>query len=140
MSITKDENESTFHFMWRLMQHEAYTNSVNKGFWEDVNSLAALAESAKDDGQMTEYTRGLVMSQKLKLMDDELSEAHEAVRSGNPDSVKAEGFSALEEELADVVIRMWDFCGKFDLDVAGAIEAKMAYNAGRPYKHGRKFA
>jgi len=70
----------------------------------------------------------------------ELAEAMEAYRDGNPESDKIPGYSKLEEELADVVIRLLDFAGGEGLDIEGAVMAKMAYNETRPYRHGGKLA
>ncbi len=76
----------------------------------------------------------------LMLMVTELAEAMEAYRDGNPESDKIPGYSKLEEELADVVIRLLDFAGGEGLDIEGAVTAKMAYNETRPYRHGGKLA
>jgi len=76
----------------------------------------------------------------LMLMVTELAEAMEAYREGNPESEKIPGYSKLEEELADVVIRLLDFAAGAGLDIAGAVAAKMAYNETRPYRHGGKLA
>lgn len=74
------------------------------------------------------------------LIVTELSEAMEAYRNGNPPSEKIAGFSQIEEELADVLIRLFDFAGAHDLDIEGALEAKMDYNKKRAYRHGGKLA
>ena len=42
-------------------------------------------------------------------------------------------------ELADAVIRIADLCGHLGIDLDAVIAEKMAYNAGRPYKHGKRF-
>jgi NTP pyrophosphatase (non-canonical NTP hydrolase) len=41
-------------------------------------------------------------------------------------------------ELADTVIRIFDVCGKYGIDLEKAIVEKMNYNQTRPYKHGGK--
>ena len=75
---------------------------------------------------------------KIALMHSELSEALEAVRNGNPQSEKIPEFTLLEEELADVVLRIMNFGGQLKLRIAEAIVAKDEYNSNRPYKHGGK--
>ena len=75
---------------------------------------------------------------KIALMHSELSEALEAVRTGNPQSEKIPEFTNLEEELADVVLRIMNFGHQLNLRVGEAIIAKDEYNASRPFKHGGK--
>lgn len=124
-----------FEKVWNELTDEINKNARAKGFWEDEDWVKELPLSLLERDPLLRAFK----SQKLKLMDDEISEAHEAVRSNNPPSVKAEGFNQLEEELADVVIRIMDFGRYHDLDIAGAILKKHQYNLSRPYKHGRKF-
>ncbi|KKL73104.1 hypothetical protein LCGC14_2078290, partial [marine sediment metagenome] len=69
----------------------------------------------------------------------ELSEALEAIRHGNPPDDKIPEFNGYEAELADCVIRIMDVAIARNLRVAEAIVAKMAFNEGRPYKHGKEF-
>lgn len=88
-----------------------------KGFWD----------TERNDGEM------------IALMHSELSEALEGIRHGNPPSDKIPDFSAAEEEMADVVIRVLDTCTARGWRLFDAINAKMAYNEGRPYRHGKRF-
>lgn len=77
-------------------------------------------------------------SEEIALMHSELSEALEAAR--NPDvSDKLEDFSGVEEELADLIIRVLDSARHRDLNVSRAVMAKLRYNLNRPYKHGKQF-
>lgn len=75
----------------------------------------------------------------IALVHSELSEALEALRSGNQASKKIENYSCFEEELADVVIRILDFAQKKDLRISEAICEKHEYNKHRPYRHGKVF-
>jgi NTP pyrophosphatase (non-canonical NTP hydrolase) len=102
---------------WAFLQTIIHANARAKGFWDrDRHDGGALA-----------------------LIHSEVSEALEALRDGNPPSEKAPGFSSVEEELSDVVIRIMDLAAGRGWDVAGAILAKIQYNAGRPPMHGKEF-
>lgn len=74
----------------------------------------------------------------IALMHSELSEALEGLRKPGP-SDKIPDYTQVEEELADVIIRILQYGDLRDLDLAGAVIAKMRYNQDREYKHGKKF-
>lgn len=74
----------------------------------------------------------------IALMHSELSEALEGHRVGDPPSEKIPEFSQVEEELADLMIRLFDFASHKGYALSGAIVAKMRYNQDRPYRHGGK--
>lgn len=74
----------------------------------------------------------------IALIHSELSEALEALRNGNPPDKHCPDFLGVEVELADVLIRIFDWCGHTGWDLEGALRAKMAYNRMRPHRHGGK--
>lgn len=110
----------------------------NASFVSQVNSLASeIYETAKEKGWYEKERNDYEM---LALVHAELSEAVEALRIGNPPSEKIPPFSHVEEEFADVIIRLLDQSRKLNFNLGGAILAKMAYNKTRPYRHGNKLA
>ncbi len=76
--------------------------------------------------------------ERFMLMVCELAEAAEGYRHSNPPSEHIPEFSAIEEELADVWIRIADMAHEKGWRVAEAVEAKRAFNETRSYKHGNK--
>jgi NTP pyrophosphatase (non-canonical NTP hydrolase) len=90
----------------------------------------------------------------IALMHSELSEALEALRSGSQirnanafgesspllgkRSEHIPDFLAIEEEYADVIIRILDHAHMRGWNIGGALAAKMKFNETRPYKHGGK--
>ncbi len=101
---------------WDQIQKRVYEGNVEKGFWD----------KPMDDGT------------RIALMHSELSEALEALRYGNPPDKHLPNLDSVSVELADVVIRVMDFCQGRGYDVAGAVIAKMNYNTTREHMHGGK--
>lgn len=67
----------------------------------------------------------------IALMHSELSEMMEGERKNLMDDHLPNRKMA-EVELADLIIRALDYAGGFNMDLGGAFEEKMEYNANRP--------
>jgi NTP pyrophosphatase (non-canonical NTP hydrolase) len=74
----------------------------------------------------------------IALIHSELSEALENYRAGCTPSDHISEFTGVEEEFADVIIRIMDWSQKNNLRIAEAVVAKIKFNETRPYKHGGK--
>lgn len=105
-----------------------------KDLKKNVNELRDLCfrESYKngwhtdENGQILNKNKGEMIS----LMHSEISEALEGERKGLMDSHLPLRPMA-EVELADAIIRIMDYCGKWEYDIGGAIEEKLEYNKTR---------
>lgn len=128
----------------REISKEIHQTNVEKGFWED--------KATKNVGEV------------LMLCVSELSEALEAHRKGkhaiksfnldqheewdltNPNDAAyyAQEFQvaikdSFEDEIADTVIRLFDLCEGFGIDLEYHIRMKLNYNKTRPFKHGKAY-
>jgi len=92
-----------------------HQRSVDSGFYTDLDT------GARKDRNLPEM---------IALMHSELSEMLEGVRKGKRDD-HLPNRSSEEVEMADLLIRAFDYIGYRNLDIAGAIREKMAYNAVR---------
>ncbi len=72
------------------------------------------------------------------LLHSEVSEMYEAARHRNPPSDHLPEFSAIEEEAADILIRLLDTATRHNLRLAEAVAAKIAFNERRGKHHGGK--
>lgn len=97
----------------------AHDNAVAKGWWQEDHGFGEI----------------------IALIHSEASEALEDYRNGHGmTEIYYEGNKpcGIPTELADVVIRIFNVCGRYGIDLESAIIEKMTYNATRPYKHGGK--
>lgn len=102
----------------QLQDYMALSHAIakRKGFWDEARNKAEM----------------------IALMHSELSEMLEAVRKPGPDAHCPE-FAGEAIELADLLIRAFDYAAGHGIPLEAALKAKLRFNLTRPYKHGKKF-
>jgi len=99
---------------------QAYSTAEKKGWHEKPRSsleIAALLHS-----EVSEFVEEMRRNTPLDLVGSE--------PDGKPIGPQI--------ELADILIRIADYCGSEHLDLERALRAKLKYNKTRPYRHGGK--
>ena len=99
------------------MAHAVHQNAIQHGWWDNP----------REDGTI------------IMLVVTELAEAVEAMRDGGGMSDKIPEFSKEEEEIADAIIRIFDFSEAKGYRIGPAILAKHEFNKTRPHMHGKLF-
>jgi NTP pyrophosphatase (non-canonical NTP hydrolase) len=97
--------------------------NLRAGWWTSIDG-----EDLRHTSDNTGPKRNV--PEMLALIHSEISEGLEGYRKNLMDD-KLPHRSMLEVEMADAVIRICDLCGGLGLDLGGAIQEKMAYNAVR---------
>ncbi len=110
------------------MRDICHTNALEHGFHDFTES----------DGQF--------IIRAMLLMNSETAELFEAYRGNkltepcDKSPKMTEPLTNEEEEIADLIIRALDYCGRRKIDVGRAVAVKHAFNRDRPFKHGGKAA
>ena len=120
----EQQNVLTVKSAGTLLVETCYRASSAAGWWKSEGM--DLSVEIKRSSMLA----GALVAQKLCLIHSEVSEAMEGHRKGLKDD-KLKHRPMIEVELADALIRICDLAGALGLDLGGAIEEKLAYNATR---------
>ena len=104
-----------------------------------MNELDRLARKFFEEHLEPNGFTDATVERDFLLIISEVIEAFDGERKGDVESEKLPGFSAIEEEMADVIIRVLSASHLHGWRIGEAVEAKHKFNLSRPYKHGKKF-
>lgn len=122
-----NKEREEFLLGYNRVQKEVHQVAKDHGWWDDPKTpLECVCLMHSELSEAAEAVRDAKYS-----LDDGLTELKACEKKG------LENITNLEEELADVVIRIMDYCGWNEFNLATTILKKMEYNKSRPYKHGR---
>jgi NTP pyrophosphatase (non-canonical NTP hydrolase) len=97
---------------------ESHETAIEKGWWDTERNFP----------------------EQLALMHSEISEVLEDFRKNiSLTEIYFEDKKpcGVPVEFADLLIRVFDTCGRYEIDLEHALKIKMEYNKTRPYKHGK---
>lgn len=106
----------------------------------DNGPLAKLADEIRYINEQNGwYDRPRSFGYDIALLHSEVSECYNEYCKGTPEDRIEDGKpEGCGYELADVIIRALDSIDRLGLDPDALIQAKLAYNATRGYRHGNK--
>lgn len=128
--------EESFINSFNTLSRNAHANAVQKGFWTNDDRVRDIIRREAND--LSGYLEVTTKAAKLALIHSEASEVLEGLRHGNHPDDKVPEFETEAAELADVIIRIMDYAGRYRVRVSEALVAKMAMNKSRPPMHGGK--
>jgi len=104
------------------LSKEIYLNNVKNG-WDGDNFLVNICLIHTEISEAVEDYRNNKQITELEFIKD---------KNNNFKPI------GIPSELADIVIRVLDVCGRYNIDIETAIRKKIDYNTTRGYKHGGK--
>ena len=131
--------------------------NVEKGFYEDHEETLVFLSEAPE--HIRQHYQQAIDAQRFALIVSEVSEALESSRKAKKANIQLfmdeAGFAlddetfkeafeenikdSEEDEVADAVIRLFDYAGSKGMDLEFHVEKKLQYNSLRPHKHAKKY-
>ena len=132
------------------VSNEYHDNAKAHGFYEDDDNLFVLLGLFKskkllskqlkvdhciDIDKLFDHAILLTRLARIALIMSECGELVDAVRKPGSSNHKELNLLNEEEDLADINIRLQDYCARYNVDLAHATYKKHLFNLKRKYKH-----
>jgi len=114
-----------------------YNNNKEKGFWDNERNVGETLMLC-----VTELAEALESHRKGRKADLDAFEhslAKENFKENFVEQFKLHMKDTFEDEIADTMIRLFDLCGGFNIDIAAHLYYKLEYNKTRERLHGKKY-
>jgi len=130
--------------MINKLAEEIHNNAKRKGFYEDeknIGEMLCLVHSEVSEALEADRKNRFSSVDEITLKG--LADKDFGASYNNDDDFKNQFEISVkdtfEDELADVVIRVFDLCAFKGIDIESHIKAKMRFNSMREHKHGKKY-
>ncbi len=128
------------------MVKEAHETAKSKGWWDEEKSFGEVialmhsefSEALEEARDGIDYNVTYYECKNPQACPDDQCICG-ACWSDRPNKCRFAKPCGIPSELADCVLRIFDACGRYGIDLEQAIRVKMEYNKNRPYKQGKKF-
>lgn len=118
--------------MFNELAKTIHEGNAARGFWEGERKLTEVVMlTVCELAEVIEADRAGKWANENNLVEYLNNPAPAVFRENIKDTV--------QDEIADAIIRLLDFSHKFGIDLDFHINAKLIYNASRPYKHGKQY-
>ena len=124
------------------LRDEIHANAKEKGFYDNPKEIGTLlmlvvselAEALEADrtGDFCDFSK---YEKCKKEMDVGIRTSEDVEKYAFEKYIK----NTFEDELADVIIRVLDICGYFNIDIERNVLAKMEYNKTREKMHSKRY-
>ena len=111
-----------------------------KGFWDyNINTDEHLIFAQKNALIHSEISESLEADRKNRHADLEKFDSNALTDVTFNDNFKMYIKDTVEDELADAIIRILDWCGYMNIDIERHIKEKMKFNNIRERRHGKEY-
>ncbi len=131
-----------------VLAAEIHKNNVEKGFYDEPKNTgemialmhSELSEALEADRKERYFKPGGYAFKYVELYDlSSLPEGTERSTKAGKEAFELTTKDTMEDEMADALIRILDFCAFKKIDIDWHVKQKVWYNTLRPHKHGKKY-